>query len=306
MISPSFLSHFQYGRPADGIMLQCIEGAISIRQGENLGLGMDRDLCRELQKIVPVLAGIIRNAANHALLIKQIVIKWRDGTHVDAAQHQRSAFPERFESSRHDLAGWGEYDRTVQRNGRGVDGASGPDRAEFQRELLMAGVASTRINFVSPMARDLNRDVRSGAESIKAQASASLGVSNSEAAKPNDSRAEERRGCKIGESVGNWIEEAFLCEGIFGVPSIHGIAGECRMITEIFFAAVAIFTSSVGRVQPRDAGACSNWIKLRAFAHSFNGSDDLMAGCDGRFARRELPFDHVQIGPANAARIHAH
>jgi len=77
------------------------------------------------------------------------------------------------------------------------------------------------------------------------------------------------------------------------------------MVGEILFAALAIFASSVGGVQPRDAHACSDGIKLGVFTRSLDNPDHLVAGRNGKFARRELAFDHMQIGTADPASIHA-
>src|SRR5882724_3335534 len=58
-------------------------------------------------------------------------------------------------------------------------------------------------------------------------------------------------------------------------------------------------------MQPRDADAIADLEAARARASFLDAADDLMAGDHRRATRRKLAFDHVEIGPTNAAGAHA-
>jgi hypothetical protein len=54
-------------------------------------------------------------------------------------------------------------------------------------------------------------------------------------------------------------------------------------------------------VQPGNANASSQTESLSPWTVFFHDANDLVAGNYGRFARRELTFDHVQVRAADAA-----
>jgi hypothetical protein len=77
------------------------------------------------------------------------------------------------------------------------------------------------------------------------------------------------------------------------------------MVAEILHPGAAVFAGLIRLVQPGNPDARADGEPPRALAGRFDDADDLVTWNHRGFARREFPFDHVQIGAADAARLHA-
>jgi len=82
----------QHCGPADGVILERVQHAIGVAQREYLDLAMDGDFGGKAEEILAILPSIIGNAAQDTLAVEQIVIEWRNRTHVYAAQGEGPAF----------------------------------------------------------------------------------------------------------------------------------------------------------------------------------------------------------------------
>jgi hypothetical protein len=88
-------------------------------------------------------------------------------------------------------------------------------------------------------------------------------------------------------------------EGVLGVASVDGVAGEDGVIAEIFFVAKAEGTGSVGAPDPGDADAhAQGTVGGGAFDDL---ADDLVAGDEGVMDEGEIAFVDVEIGAADSA-----
>src|SRR5882724_11190618 len=75
----------EHRRSQDRIVLQRVQGSIGFAQWKHLYARADGNLRGNAQKILSVLARVVRHTANDTFLIEQIVVKRRNRAHVDAA-----------------------------------------------------------------------------------------------------------------------------------------------------------------------------------------------------------------------------
>src|SRR6266850_1840096 len=68
--------------------------AIGVTQGKNPYVSTNGNLGGNMKKIFPVFARVVGHAANHALLVQQLVLERRNRAHVNSAEHQHAAFLE--------------------------------------------------------------------------------------------------------------------------------------------------------------------------------------------------------------------
>src|ERR1700730_89674 len=81
----------EHRRPGDRIILQRVQSLVGFAEWKHLHSRADRDLGREAEKILTVMARIVRDAAHDTFRIEQIVVERRNWAHVDPAQNQSPA-----------------------------------------------------------------------------------------------------------------------------------------------------------------------------------------------------------------------
>ena len=69
----------------------------------------------------------------------------------------------------------------------------------------------------------------------------------------------------VAESFRECESEVGADEGVFGVATVDGVAGEDGVVAEVFFVAKTEGTGAVGAADPGDADACACW-ELRGYA----------------------------------------
>src|SRR5580692_13157307 len=86
----------------DRIRLQRVERAVGFLQLKNLHVALNRNLSGNPQKVLPIFARVVGNAAHHTFLVKQIVVEARKSGSCESRPEQRirlcaefSAPPER-------------------------------------------------------------------------------------------------------------------------------------------------------------------------------------------------------------------
>lgn len=107
---------------------------------------------------------------------------------------------------------------------------------------------------------------------------------------------------EIVKAFRNRIDERIGGDYVFGVSSVHGIAGKIRSVAEILAARHAVFAGPISTIQPGDAYSIAFFEMAGIRSGFFHDADDLMAWDHGRFALRQFPFDNMQVRPADAAR----
>src|SRR5579883_2714762 len=155
------------------------------------------------------------------------------------------------------------------------------------------------------MTRDLNGDMAGRTEAVDAQTAALTDSGKAERTKTDDAGAEQGRGLIVGKTLRNGIDKILARDGVFGIAAIDGVAGEGRVIAEIFRAGTTILASAISAVQPGDSDARSFFEAASVRPIFLDHADDLMAGNHGRLARRQFALDNVQVRAANSAGVNA-
>ena len=99
--------------------------------------------------------------------------------------------------------------------------------------------------------------------------------------------------------AGSGIDEVGADEGVLGVASVDGVAGEGGVVAEVFFVADAEGAGAVGAADPgdADAGVCGEFG-----GGAFDDfADDLMAEDEGLVDEGEVAFEDVEVGAADSA-----
>src|SRR5439155_20445764 len=132
----SLTRYLQYGRAGDLARAQANERLVRLCQREPLDVRLDGHPRRELEELLGVLAGQVRDRAQDSLLPEQLVGERRDVGHVDPRTDDDAALLERAQGNRDKRADRREDDRRVERLGRLLAGGAGPLRPERARQLL--------------------------------------------------------------------------------------------------------------------------------------------------------------------------
>ncbi len=220
---------------------------------------------------------------------------------MNAAQDEGATFTERFQRGGDDFASRGKYDGRIELDGRLREGTAGPFCPEFECKLLVPRVAGSCVHFHVPVQRHLDGDVGGSAKSVEAQLAARLDPRKAQTAKANDSGTKQGSSLLVGKLLRDGIDKVFRRNSILRVPAVHGITSEGGMVAKIFRPRAAEFAGAIGVMQPGNPHPCADGKPACARAELLNHADDLVSRNHGRFLRDELPFNHVQVGPAHAA-----
>ena len=222
-------------------------------------------------------------------------------THVDAAEHQRSAFIERTKRGRYNLTGGSEDDGGIQALRRLFSGAASPDGAQFECQLSMFFVARAGVNLDSPEARHLQSNVGCRSEAVNAQAAAGLQTRQFQRPVSDDAGAQQRSRLQVRKSGRKVIDKRGRGDGVGGIPAIHRVAGEIGRFTEILLARFAVFANAARVVKPCHAYAIARIDSEDSRARFFHDAYNLVAGDNGHLLCGKLSFDDVQVGTADTA-----
>uniref|UniRef100_A0A0U1PBP6 Uncharacterized protein n=1 Tax=Mizugakiibacter sediminis TaxID=1475481 RepID=A0A0U1PBP6_9GAMM len=190
-------------------------------------------------------------------------------------------------------------------SGGAASDAPRPHGAQFARERLRGGIAGARerIHLAALVARQLRDDVRGGAEAVQPEPARVAG--EAQRAVADQAGAEQRRGFGVAVLRGQGEAVARVGERVLGVAAVELIAGEARLLAQVLAAAAAVGANAAGPAQPRHADALAFAEALDARAARHHRADDLVAGDQLRLRLRQLAVDHVQIGAADRAGVHA-
>src|ERR1700730_10772079 len=169
----------------------------------------------------------------------------------------------------------------------------------------MTRVARRGVHRHVPIPRHLNRHMCRRAKTVKSQAPTGFDPREPQASKSDDSRAEQRCSLLVGKSFGKRINKILRRNDVFRVAAIDAIAGERRMVTKIFLAALAVLANSIRVMQPRNANPRADHVAACACSLFLDDADNLMSRYDRRLPRGQFSLDHMQIGAAYAANVHS-
>src|SRR6516165_3970839 len=106
---------------------------------------------------------------------------------------------------------------------------------------------------------------------------------------------------KVAETFGKGIGELVRAKRILGISSVFGPAGERGAFAEILAFADTVLARSTRLVQPRNAHSCARLKPPRIRTALFHGTHHLVAGDQWTLPRRQLSFNHMQVGAADPA-----
>src|SRR5688572_19320973 len=191
--------------------------------------------------------------------------------------------------------------RRMQRVWWPLRSVSGPDCAEFRREVLRVGVPRPGecVDCATLVLGDLDQDMRRSAEAVDAKARCSARFAK--AAVTNQPGTEQGRRLDVREGARNRETKARIRHRIFGVAAIEGVAGELRLVAQILAAGNAKLAGAAGPTQPGDAGAIADLEPFHSFSHLLDDTDDFVPWNDGKFRIGKFALYQMQIGATDSA-----
>src|SRR5512143_2778876 len=144
------------------------------------------------------------------------------------------------------------------------------------------------------MPRNLDRDVRRGAESVQTEPLARLNAAQPQRPKADDAGAEQRCCFFIAKDRGNGIGKVSRHDGILRIASINLIAGEACRRTQVLPAAPAKVTSTAGALQPSDTDSFPDISVINARPKFTDRPDGLMTGDQRQLGSVQLTFNDMQ------------
>jgi len=166
-------------------------------------------------------------------------------------------------------------------------------------------------------------EMSGGAEAEKPDALALFDTCHAERAESDDASAEQRSGMEIVQLRRNRKTKVGTGERVFGIASVHGIAGKRREVAQVFHIAATVGAGAVDAAEPGNTDAATFryvagqiLISSRRAAFSLDRqaacptrsnlsgndfADDLVSRDDARIARRQFTLYDVQVGAADAA-----
>jgi hypothetical protein len=150
-----------------------------------------------------------------------------------------------------------------------------------------------------PVAEDFDGLRGGGSEAEESDALARLGAGDAEAAEADDAGAEERGDVGVTGFGGQREDEVSADEGVFGVATVDGVAGEGGIVAEVFFVAETEGTGAVGAADPGNAyaGVCGEF----GGGAFYYFADDLVAEDEGMVDEGDVAFVDVEVGAADSA-----
>jgi hypothetical protein len=163
----------------------------------------------------------------------------------------------------------------------------------------MGFAAGGDVDLAFPAVQHLDGLAGGGAEAEESYALSRLGAGDAEAAEADDAGAEKRSDVGVVDGGRESEGEVGANEGIFGVASVDGVAGEGGIVAEIFFVAAAEGTGAVGAPDPRDADPHAERAVAGGAFDDF--ADDLVSGDEGLMDEGDVAFEDVEVGSADSA-----
>src|SRR5437773_4260187 len=241
---------------------------------------------------------------------------------MNSAANDNSAFGERAQRGRHERAGRGKNNCSVEFFGRHFIRTPGPNRAQRARGVLSGFISRSRESedFLSLIQGDLRNQMGRVAESVNAKPAcfASFPIrsiaKHSGTKQRRDSRLRQRRfGGQVDIEKFVWEMKAIsrVGHGELGIAAVKSVTGESRVIAKIFAVRPAINAPAIGPAEPWNANAVTN-VKLGRFNTASPARTDLLDAADNLVTKNErklrigqFAVDNVKIGAANGADANA-
>ena len=220
---------------------------------------------------------------------------------MDPGEGQSSAFPKPGEREWDQAARRSEGDGAVQERGRGLLRAPGPSRAERHRLLAVRLASREHMNLNAPVSCDLDGDVGGGAEAEETEPLARHDSRELERPIADDPGAKKGRRGFVGKRFREAVEEALGRDSILRVAAVHVVAGEARLVAEVFLAPPAEEAATATKVKPGESHALAEPQAVSALSEAIHSPDDLVARHEGEPGEWKLALHFMEIGVAEPA-----
>src|SRR5260370_1418599 len=117
----------------------------------------------------------------------------------------------------------------------------------------------------------------------------------------DNSGKEQRSGLLVAKFAWDGVDKVLWSNNVLRIAAIDGVAGKGGMVAKILRSSAAVLTSAIGVVQPSNAYSRADWKARCAGSQRFDQTDDLVSRNYRRFLGNQFPFNHVQVGAADAA-----
>lgn len=148
-----------------------------------------------------------------------------------------------------------------------------------------------------------DRQMRGCAKAEQSDAVSRFNAGDTQTAKADDARAEERSRMEVVEFRGKLKNKVAARLGILGVTSVDGVSRKDPGVAKIFELAAAVGANPVYAADPGNSDAGAERQVGRSTAD--NVSDDLVTGDEGLLLQGQIAFDDMQVGAAYAASANA-
>src|SRR5207253_10425418 len=126
-------------------------------------------------------------------------------------------------------------------------------------QLPVAFVTAHCVDFYSPMARHLNRNVSGRSESIQAKLGTRTDARQPQTPETYDPCAEKGSCIQVSKSVRYGVHECFGSRDIFRVTAMCCVTGKYRFFAKVLALTPAEFANSAGAMQPRHSNTPAQW-----------------------------------------------
>src|SRR6185437_7410658 len=140
-----------------------------------------------------------------------------------------------------------------------------------------------------------------GAKAVEAEVRAHAGRAVCTVA--DQPRAKEWRKLRGGSVVGQRQAETSVRQHLFCIAAVDGVAGEARVLAQVFLTGLAVAAETAGVRQPGDSDAVAHAEARDRRADLADAAHDLVTGDDGIVDVGQLSVQKVQVRTTDAAGL---
>src|ERR1700723_1256128 len=232
-----------------------------------------------------------------------VVVEGRHLVEMDGVDGHHAAPAQTRERADDDFAAWREGDGAIELHGRLVIFRADPGSTHGRGRFSMGFTPGDDIDFAFPRLQNGQRQTCGAAETEEADAFALVHIGNAQASKSNNAGTQQRGDVDVIEAGRQGHGEVRAHRGVLSIAAVYGVAGEGRLVAQVFQAVAAIPATVVHPTHPGNSAA--------GFQGQFRGGavndfpNDLVAGDQVGLQRRKIAFYDVQVGATDAAGRYA-
>ena len=188
-------------------------------------------------------------------------------------------------------------------SGEGASESLRRGRAEREREFRRRLIARPHecVNALALSDRNLSDDMGGGAEAVDADRFRR--TRHLQRAPADETRAQQRRERRRIAGLGQRKTVGRVGDGMGRIAAIARVAGEERIVAQIFARAQTVGAMPAGMAKPGNADPLSKRETGHARTDRLDAPDDFVAWNDRKLRLGQFAVDDMEIGAANAARL---